>query len=852
MLDAVPAEAPRFAREFVQRWPSHRIDVLALDNVQACDDASAIALRLLVPRVVQRGAIVVCGADASRPCEFTDALERLADADAGGSVVRAGELTAAEVNALVRERAGVGVASSIAERARRLTGGRLGAVNAYLAECSAQELRDLAAVRVLHERSNARMPGVPRVDVGVLGASARMAAETIAAAGECVSMAVVQLAAARVGIDVRPAEVTDGGAVLTDARTGLLHLCDPLTADEIRSRTPAARRRAVHAVLAESTYGATAWLHRVAAQERMTAAFADRVLVEAAALERRGAGADAVDLLDALGRRTAGTSLERRALEAFGLACVRQLRGVDFQSRLPELTAAAPRSRVLQYVYAVLRTMRAHGRLEARSLRQSYVAASPQDHEHLLMQADVALFEFLSAMQTGGEAVAAAADEATRVLTEARDRGSPPAEFAWLDPEARLVFVEALSTAGATVHGHLPPDAARTAALEIATRTRRVPASMPQRVDALTVAAGVLALVHDAEGGAVLALEAAELHATLTRPVLAPGALHELVVLAAIHRGDWDQARERALAAAAGSGDGFDMPARIALPALASWLSAVSGDLESSAQFLRIAERSDRYRYAAAATEQCTWAGVELLRHRDGAAEALELLLERLGDAPTRNSPRIAALQADLCAELGDTERGAEALARWRALVATRAWSGANAGGGDGFAWLEGALAAANGDAERSLAAFASALATVASPFERGRCELGRATVLAGQRGGQIEAIEGCARAVAAFASIGAESYVRKACRVQQSIVDDIRARVASLSARERQVVVLAAQRWTNREIAAELRVSAATVAFHMSNALHKTALERRSQLAALLRAADGDAEASTCEPTEG
>ena len=56
------------------------------------------------------------------------------------------------------------------------------------------------------------------------------------------------------------------------------------------------------------------------------------------------------------------------------------------------------------------------------------------------------------------------------------------------------------------------------------------------------------------------------------------------------------------------------------------------------------------------------------------------------------------------------------------------------------------------------------------------------------------------------------------------------------LSTREREVLHLVASGARNRDIAAQLGVSANTVKFHVSNLLRKTGTTTRSELAALTR----------------
>jgi RNA polymerase sigma factor (sigma-70 family) len=61
--------------------------------------------------------------------------------------------------------------------------------------------------------------------------------------------------------------------------------------------------------------------------------------------------------------------------------------------------------------------------------------------------------------------------------------------------------------------------------------------------------------------------------------------------------------------------------------------------------------------------------------------------------------------------------------------------------------------------------------------------------------------------------------------------------RLSALTDRERQILALSEQGWSNKEIARELRISASTVKNHIHNILQKLQVERRGQAAARFRA---------------
>ena len=65
---------------------------------------------------------------------------------------------------------------------------------------------------------------------------------------------------------------------------------------------------------------------------------------------------------------------------------------------------------------------------------------------------------------------------------------------------------------------------------------------------------------------------------------------------------------------------------------------------------------------------------------------------------------------------------------------------------------------------------------------------------------------------------------------------DELWKRWETLTPREREVTALICLGYTNRQAAARMNVTAATVKFHVSNVLQKFEVETRSQLQQLLR----------------
>jgi DNA-binding CsgD family transcriptional regulator len=155
------------------------------------------------------------------------------------------------------------------------------------------------------------------------------------------------------------------------------------------------------------------------------------------------------------------------------------------------------------------------------------------------------------------------------------------------------------------------------------------------------------------------------------------------------------------------------------------------------------------------------------------------------------------------------------------------------------LARARGAVAVARGDHDAADAAFEAGLAVAAGvgrPFERGRLELAAA---AHQRrtGRRRAAAELLAVAGDRFEALGATPWAdlcaREVERCGLRPRSRSEARDADLTAQERLVARLVSTGLTNREVAAELVISAKTVEHHLGRVYTKLGLRSRTELAA-------------------
>jgi len=139
-----------------------------------------------------------------------------------------------------------------------------------------------------------------------------------------------------------------------------------------------------------------------------------------------------------------------------------------------------------------------------------------------------------------------------------------------------------------------------------------------------------------------------------------------------------------------------------------------------------------------------------------------------------------------------------------------------------------------------ALADAATELAGLGLGFDAARCRLslGRSQRRLKQWGSARESLE---RAAAAFAQLGSAGWAKRAQEELARVGGRVPGTSGALTPTERDVVQLAAQGLTNKEIARHLSIAVHTVEVHLSRAYLKLGVRSRSQLAAQLRPRPAD-----------
>lgn len=220
-------------------------------------------------------------------------------------------------------------------------------------------------------------------------------------------------------------------------------------------------------------------------------------------------------------------------------------------------------------------------------------------------------------------------------------------------------------------------------------------------------------------------------------------------------------------------------------------------------------------------------------------AAARVLVEQAVGDpaAAWEVGERFADLEA--FPALPDLVDGLASLGRLDEAAALLAVVEARPGSAAVAARCRGNLTAARGDTEVAVAVYHESLTlldAVPAPFESARTLLARGIVERGQRR-RAAAAATLAEAGAAFDRLGAPLWSARARQEAGRIGGRRAAAPSELTPSERKVAVLAARGLSNKEIAAELFVSAHTVEAHLSKAFAKLGARSRSQLAGLLPA---------------
>jgi DNA-binding CsgD family transcriptional regulator len=630
-----------------------------------------------------------------------------------------------------------------------------------------------------------------------------------------------------------PAE--DADLVRVDAR-GRIEFTHPLFAAAIYASTPAARRRAVHGVLAEEVGDSEQRARHLALSadrpHEPTARELDRAAEHARARGAPDAAAELVELALGLTPEPAVQDRARRLLAAAGfLAEAGDLaRAAEMLELLQMLEPpGSVRARALQMA-AVLKS-----NTESFSAALDAALAGLQDARHdralrVAIDLDIAFYLVGLGDIAGAESHAAAAARAADDARSAPGNGSPGQPALLGDALAVLTMVQFLAGRGLD-RARLD----RAVALD-GPRRARSGFTRPRYIQGL-----LLLYVGELD-------EAAEILASLSAEAMERGAESELPLYAMflvwthLWRGRTTAAAEVAAAArdAAALLDNRGATAQ-ALTASA-FVHAHEGQVPLAAAEAREAlEHFERLHWRSAGVWPRWALGFASLSAGDltGAHAAIGPLVELLPAIGLADPVGFVFLPDEIEAliALGEHERAGRLieLLETRGREHDRPWALAAAARG------RGALLAAGGELDEALVAFEAALAQharVGMPFEQGRTLLlqGRALRRRKRWGAARAALS---TALERFDQTEAPLWAQMA-RAELARAGERSADRFELTATERQVAELAAAGLSNREVADRAFLTVKAVEGNLTRAYRKLGIRSRGGLARALER-DGD-----------
>lgn len=797
--------------------------VIILDRGENIDDASGRVLRYLIPRLAQVNAMLVLGYARIYPSEFMTHFARLTNELQNVTNIELPLLTTPEVGSLVRELTGRPVASTTAFRVGQFTGFRRDCVLSYCAHLSRDLLSEIAI-------SLPEVGLIPQIASGSLQSQldrlpplVRLSAEVCALKPEGVPAPLVYRIARRLGIKDKHRQLVDDDFVISDFATDLLYLRDPLLSGALmRSITPK-RRRAIHQELGDISLESRRQLHRLVAAEQITPELANWVLVEAEELEKHRQANRAIELL-ATATRLAKSHPEAEPLRlALGCTIIRNGASAPFHGFASIFDSEAPVDHVAHAVFSTSQTI---GSAQTSLEFDRMLNGTPATVDEEFAQAELALERLSDAVQANTRDLEAVYADAAERWQRVHGKVATHPILAALVPERRKLLADALY-AIASMALQRDHDQLLTTADSL---LQRALASEPttETVTALGVAAALYLFAGEYRTSAQLFDKYDGMQAEITVPPLLRGrtALYHTECRFAL--GEIERAEAVLNNALGFLYDQNDFVARSELLAVRSWVDTLRGQFVSAKRFLDTAEADAALFHTPIDTGWIQIATTEYAFHTAGAAAALQQV-RRI--PPSRMDREVFSMRACLYAAVGNANG---ALAEVRRMSKREHELGSLLPGRDLIPLSCAALA--NGEVEKSIEYGLEAVAKLQHPYFLAHAHHRLAVSYQHQRNGLKLALQHLNRSRELYTASGAIAYLDTLHVLEQELQDAATARVRGLTVREQQVAALVAKSWTNKEIARELNITPATVAYHVSNLLTKLDLTRRTQIADAIR----------------
>lgn len=789
--------------------------VVVVDDLHWADQDSSRALLFWLRRLRQDHVLVLCAARPHVSDVLGDSWARLIADNARSRRVRVSGLNAAEVGVLA-QRDGEALPAAAAERLRSHTAGNPLYVAGLLAELPAESLRD----------PTGSLPAPHSYAATVLARTARLSAD----ARELISAAAVLGVRAPLAHAVATSGLRDADSALDEAvaqqllsagvRAGIKEVgfAHPLVRAAVYDDLSPTRRRALHLAAARVLAPTAGLAHRVAASDGLDTALADE-LADSADLELdAGAVKDAAEhLFWSAGLEPDQTRAQTRLLRGVELLMVSgDLAGTQARASSVERLPDSDHKR-----YALAAIAASVGDLTA-ARAQFRVLATPE-----VARDEPILFSRITAGLACVAAVLGAADEAI-------EHARASLEIAGAPPTSRSVALQALAF-GLAESGRIPDGLALLADVS---HTARAPGAFEAE---LLMTRGMLRVWNGENAAAADDLRTVVRWAKLGYPLTSVPIAYTYLGEAEFGAGGWDDAITHAELAAS-LGHDLEHPWYLAQShSLAARIYIRTGESEfaaAHADSARAAVRAAPHPIAEAHACVAAASVAAGLGEWDAALVALAPLRGELGD-PVSDHPALTSwllLEAEADLATGRVARAAGALDRLAARPAGTAQAGTE------HRRLRARVLQASGDPAAALATLASGIDRADGTFASARLQLdhGRALLRAGARDdarAPLRTARRTAERLNARPLLDECDTALAECGVAEGPAAD--RPFGGLTNREQVVARLVTRGLTNREIAAELFVSAKTIEYHLGNIFAKLGISTRRELWRMRSAGD-------------
>lgn len=771
--------------------------LLIIDDAQWLSDAD-VASHLRALEATSRSPLLALVAGRTGESRLIEALKPASARPDRGAVIELRGLSTQQTIELAAEH---GISALEATRADRL---------AELTDGNPLHLQTAFAIvgQRLHVAIPVELP-VPasfeselRARMASVGVQGRTALEVLAVIDEPVARTTLVEIATRLDGAVSLDEAIGSGLV-TEFEQREVQLRSARERGGIRRSLDAPRRRAVHAAIARSVSGSLRLDHLFAATETSDDDLAAELETEAHRCVGLGRYSDAARYFSkASGVSGATPDRERRLLAASAFAFYSD--DAELASALsPSVSRCSPslaRDLTLGGIGYLLGDF-----LEALALVRIAIAAYPEEPLSLFGAAVIASLE-LAVVDLPG--AIATSDIALDSISTPAAPSSPG--------EARLRLTRgfALWIAGIV-------DASDEALAPLVA----LPLNRPERADALTIYGQREFYGGDGERALStinLAIDSAR--ASSAKHILPLGVALRAHILYSL--GQWDAALDDANAVLTHTSASHNGNHDVLAHSVIAMISAHSGELEFAERSVRIAQRLGVERPLPQHTAAAAIAAAVTEReggHPHAVIHALAPMLEgSLGLGLTSTGfTGWRAMHAEALIALGSLDRASTVIEQFATEPGIPYFGYAG--------WLRGLLAEANGQADAAASAYRTALhlgAESSTPFAHALALRSLGTVLGSASSEGADAARDAARL---FSRLGATAYLP----TEPAPTGGLEALHGwrTLTPREHDTAVLAAEGMLNREIAAAMHVSVKTVEHHMANSLAKLGLRSRRDL---------------------